>query len=284
MDKNETAEFSPIQSKGKNDKTFFSERNGLIQTNNEYSPEFRRAIVTSFFNQYSMIEEIFFNLRDVMDIFGIEQPPMLTDDATLKINKENTLAYFQKCPWNHLFDFVEKVLEQDPYIADALTEKYNQIFRLHGCKYRVFKDKVIPVVNDLEIQEMSKALNTGVEGTDHAYNEAIVLLSARPEPDYNAVIAKASNALESMVLAIAKDHDVSQDTLGKAINALKGKGIALDCRMENLIKSTYSYACTAGIRHGGTTPIVAKEADAIYILVLSAAEINYLNAQRLAQK
>ena len=87
-----------------------------------------------------------------------------------------------------------------------MAEKYNRIFRLHGCKYRLVSGKAIPVVNDLEIKEISKAMHTGVDATDTAYSEAISLLSERTDPDYNAVIAKTSNALESMVLAIGNSN------------------------------------------------------------------------------
>lgn len=264
---------------------FFSERNGLISSmDDEYSIAFRSAIVTSFFNQYNSLEEgeLFGRLQDVMDLFGIEQPPQVHDQATLLYNKKQTLAYFKNCPWNHLFDFAEYVLTLDTDRADALVEKYNRIFRMHGCKYRLVSGKAIPVVNDLEIQAISKAMNTGVDATDTAYIEAIALLSERTNPDYNAVIAKTSNALESMVLSIAEENAISEETLSKAINKLENTGVAIEERMKNLIKTTYKYACNAGIRHGGTTPVVATEADAILVLVISAAAINYLNALRLS--
>ena len=262
---------------------FFSEWNGLIGSmNNDYSPAFRSAIITSFFNQYDSFEkgELFGRLQDVMDLFGIEQEPQLHDGATLQYNKKQMLAYFKNCPWNHLFDFAEYVLTLDTDRADALAEKYNRIFRMHGCKYRLVGGKAIPVVNDLEIQEISKAMNTGVESTDTAYSEAIALLSERADPDYNAVIAKTSNALESMVLAIAEENALSEETLGRAITRLENNGVFIDERMKNLIKNTYKYACNAGIRHGGTAPVVATEADSILILVISAAAINYLNTLR----
>ena len=66
---------------------FFSERNGLIGSmNNDYSPAFRSAIVTSFFNQYNSLEagELFGRLQDVMDLFGIEQQPQVHDKPTLQ--------------------------------------------------------------------------------------------------------------------------------------------------------------------------------------------------------
>ena len=89
--------------------------------------------------------------------------------------------------------------------------------------------------------------------------------------------------LESMVLEIAKDNEVKENTLGKAIEALESKGVVFDEDMKVLIKKVYSYACNAGIRHGGSNPTVATEDDAILILVITAAEINYLNALRLRE-
>ena len=262
---------------------FFSERNGLISSmNNDYSPAFRSAIVTSFFNQYDFMEEdeLIWRLQEVMDLFGIEQHPQVHEKATLKSNKEHILEYFKFCPWNHIFDFAEYVLKLDTARADLLAEKYNRIFRMHGCRYRLVNGKAIPVLNDLEIREISKAMNTGIEAVDSAYNEAITLFSNKTEPDYNAVIAKVSNALESMVLAIGKENTGSAETLGRAIAELENKGIVFDEDMKALIKKIYGYACNAGIRHGGTDPVTATEEDAILLLVISAAGIDYLNTLR----
>ena len=262
----------------------FSERNDFIEkmSNNEYSVEFRSAIVTSFFNQYHSLEEgeLFYHLKDVMDLFGIEQKPQVHDDATLRFNKEATLNYFKSCSWNHLFDFIEYVLELDNNKAPDLSDKYNRIFRLHGCKYRLVNGKAIPIVNDLEINVISQALQTGIASVDASYREAIILLSEKIDPDYNAIIAKASNAIESMIITIAQDNSVKSETLGKAINQLKSKGVTFDQDMEEIIKKVYKYACNAGIRHGGAESVEATEEDALLIMVISAAVIKYLNSLR----
>lgn len=262
---------------------FFSERNGLTESiDTNYSSAFRSAVVTSFLNQYKYRDgELLYVLKEVMDLFGIEQKPQLNDTATLLHNKEQTLLYFASCPWNHLFDFIEYVLMLDPQRSDILEEKYNKIFRFHGCKYRLLNKKAIPIVNDLEINEMNKALHTGVDSTDTAYNEAIALLANKNDPDYNAVIAKTSNALESMVITIANDNFISANTLGKAIKELEKKGIIFDKDMKAIIDAVYVYACNAGLRHGGMNSITATEEDAIFIMVISAAAINYLNELRL---
>ena len=263
----------------------FSERNGLISSiANVYTAEFRSAIVTSFFNQYDTSLEnnkLFGRLNDVMDLFGIEQKPQSNEGASLLENKRQTLLYFKSCEWNRLFDFIEYVLTVDKDIEDALIEKYNQIFRLHGCRYRLINGRVVPIVNELEIQQIKKAINTGVDGTDRAYNEALALFSNRTNPDYNAVIAKASNAFEAMVVYIARENGVSENTLGKAITELESNGVVFNDDMKAIIKKLYSYACNSGIRHGGTNPVIAKEEDAILVLVISAAAINYLNYYRL---
>lgn len=183
----------------------FSERYGLIGINEDYTASFRSAIVTSFFNQYTSLEEaeLFYRLKDVMDVFGIDQKPQVNDLASLKSNKEQTIAYFQKCQWYHLFDFIEYVLMIDAEKSKALEGKYDRVFRMHGCKYRIVDGKTVPIVDDIEIQEINRAMKTGVVSTDKAFSEALSLLSVKTNPDYNAVVAKASNALEAMVIAIA---------------------------------------------------------------------------------
>lgn len=65
--------------------------------------------------------------------------------------------------------------------------------------------------------------------------------------------------------------------MGKAINKLHDNGIIINERLINITKTIYKYACNDGIRHGGINLVIASENDAIYILVLCAACINYLN-------
>ena len=132
-------------------------------------------------------------------------------------------------------------------------------------------------MTDLEMEEISKAMNTGIDSVDTAYNNALKLFSDKVTPDYKAVIAKASNALESMIIKIAKDNGSSEKTLGRALTDIKAKGVYIDTDMEELAKKIYKYVCSEGIRHGGATSIITTESDARLILVLSATLINYLN-------
>ena len=80
-----------------------------------------------------------------------------------------------------------------------------------------------------------------------------------------------------MILSIAEDNSVQDNTLGKALKKLEEKGIATDEDLNALIRKIYDYACNAGIRHGGTEPVTATEDEAIFVLVTCAATINYIN-------
>jgi len=259
----------------------FSERNNYISSieNNEYNNGFRRSVVTSFYNQYNSLEngELFGRLKNIMDLFEIEQSQELTDQMVLLHNKENTIQYFQSCPWNQLFDFAELAMESDDKRKEKLSDKYNRLFRFNGCKYRVVNYKVIPVMSDIEIEDLKKASMTGINEVDVAFNEALDLLSNKVDPDYNAVIAKASNALEAMVLCVARNNSATADTLGRAITQMKNNGYSIDSDFEEVLRKTYGYACNAGIRHGGENPVIASEKDALFILSICAASINYLN-------
>ena len=260
---------------------FFSERNGLTgNTSDEYSSTFRSAIVTVFFNQYHNNEtgDLFYDLRDIMDLFGIVQRPCSDENKMLVDNKQETISYFCDCQWNQLFDFVEAAIRIRHDKADRLSEKYNQIFKYHGIHYRVVNNLVIPIFNEEEIKEIKKASHTGISAVDDAYSEAISLLAKKDDPDYNAVIAKASNALESMVLVIAENNDVHEETLGRALKQLKTKGVEIEEDLDTLLRNAYKYACNAGLRHGGSKSVKASENDAVFFLVIAAACINYLNA------
>ena len=80
--------------------------------------------MTSFFNQYNSLEagKLFDRLQDVIGLVRYCTQPQVHDKAMLQYNKEQTLAYFKNCPWNHLFDCVEYVLTLDTDRVDALAE------------------------------------------------------------------------------------------------------------------------------------------------------------------
>ena len=259
----------------------FSERNNYVNLieNNEYDSNFRRSVVTSYFNQYNSLEngKLFERLKNIMDLFGIKQSQDFNDKMVFVQNKENTLEYFQKCPWNKIFDFAEYAMESDDDRKDQLADKYNQLFRFNGCKYRVVNYKVIPVMSDIEIEELKRASMTGIEEVDSALNDALILLSDKVNPNYNAVIAKASNALESMVLYSTRDYCSNEKTLSKALNKAIESGYVINDNFKEIIKKTYNYACNPGIRHGGENSIQATEEDAFFVLSICSACINYLN-------
>ena len=260
----------------------FSIRYNLINSmkDNGYSIELRNAVVNSFLNQYNSFEEgdLLYRMKEVMDLFGIEQEPHLNDKATLVYNKKTLQNFIQTCKWNKLFDFVEYALAIDENRAEKLAEKYNLIFKMNGCRYRVLNGSVIPVADELELEEMNRATITGIESVDSAYSEAVKLLSEKPIPDFNAVIAKASNALEAMVIDIAKDYNSTKNVLGKAISTMKKHGAEIDSNFEMLLTKIYAYASKSGIRHGGNNPVQASEEDAVFVMVICAALINYMNS------
>ncbi len=265
----------------------FSERNSSYKKikSNKYSEEFRITIINILFNQYCIsdkkdISDLLNILKELMDFFCIEQPIYNKDSSILlRRSEENIKNFIKNCSWEKLFDFIEQALIIGIKNEEKCIEKYNNMFRYHGCKYRILNKIIIPTMTDLEMKEISKAMNTGIDSVDTAYNEALKLFSVKVEkPDYNAVVAKSSNAVEAMVVTIAKDNGSSKDTLGKALTDIKNKGIYIDEDMENIIRNFYKYTCNSGIRHGGDTTTTVKEFDARLMLVLSATFINYLNA------
>ena len=258
----------------------FSNRNKLIDINNsdDYNESFRIAIVNSFFDQYTSLEKskLFYSLKEIMNVLGIEQTPSFNDEKMLLDNKEETIDYIKHCEWNRMFDFVELSLEVDETIRDNLSKKYNKVFAVHGCKYRIVEYKVLPIISEIEINEIKNSAHSALQPIDDSITGAVELMSNREVPDYNAVIAKASNALESMILIIAEQNSIKEETLGKAITNMKKKGVQFDIDLEEIIRKIYKYACNSGIRHGGTEQIKATEPEAIFVLTLCSSTINYL--------
>lgn len=263
----------------------FSERNGFVSQNDndEISLDIRQSISDTFENLFgSSITNLKRAQQDIMPVFGVPQDTTNSSDLfATQNNTANISKYLSKCPWYKVYDFVEYTLDLlDENGIRYMTGRFNLIFRLNGMRYRIVNSHIIPVTNEIEINEMKRAMQTGIAAVDTAYNEAVGLFSKKECPDYNAVIAKASNALESMVITIARDNDVNNsNTLGKALSQLEDKGVIIDEDMDTLLRKIYGYVCNAGVRHGGDNKdtIIATENDAILLLVLCAACINYIN-------
>lgn len=262
----------------------FSVRCNYATNLNKSKPEseLRTSINQVFYNMYVEAPDKHLRMqREIMSFFGIEQENTPTVKAIIiKNNADKLRAFLASCEWYQVYDFIEYIFAyccDDDFDCLDLKEQINEILKYQGYRYRIEGGKVIPVVNDEELTEIHKAMNTGIESVDKSYHEAVKLLSEKMNPDYNAVISKASNALEAMVVTIANQEGYAEDTLGRAISKLESNRIIIDERLVNVSKDIYKYACNSGIRHGGVDSTVASENDAVYILVLCAACINYLN-------
>ena len=86
-------------------------------------------------------------------------------------------------------------------------------------------------------------MNTGVDATDTAYSETISLLSERTDPDYNAVIAKTSNALESMVrdALIRLNPEIAEDESRTDEIIYKLRMLFLSTNPQNLVTQNEAF-------------------------------------------
>lgn len=262
---------------------YYSIQNNMIEAsiNNINKKEFRIAILTAFYNIDRQDNEIYFDIKEILSLFGIECSNELIQKLELSENKQKLLEYIKTCPYNRFFDFINITLQNPKFKIDITTliNDYTNIFRFYNCAVNIVNNCIIFNNNEIELQMINKAMQTGISNIDDTFNMAISMFSK--STDYNSVISKASNALESMILVIADEHNITQNTLGQAIKNLEDNGILFDEDMKNIIKSVYKYACNAGIRHGGVTPINASKNDAQYILTICSVCINYLNTLRL---
>ena len=176
----------------------------------------------------------------------------------------------QDAEWYQIYDFVEYHLNHGD--REKLTELYNIVLEDEQTGYRIIDGYVVPITNDYEIKQIEDALQNSPEHVAISLNKSLKLFSERNEPDYNNVVKESITAVEALCCTIV---DGEADTLGRAVEMFKVKGLFLNEHFSKSIKELYWYACDVA-RHGGTTYDVQEMEDAKYMIVSCSAIINYL--------
>jgi hypothetical protein len=132
----------------------------------------------------------------------------------------------------------------------------------------LIEEQIVPLISQVEIEEVEKALNVPYKNVHDHLNKALSLLSDRKEPDYPNSIKESICALESLVQILLGE----KGTLGDLIKKLDVHP-ALKQGFSNLYGWTSD---EGGIRHGRVEENFKTEiAEARYMLVTTSAFINY---------
>ncbi len=196
--------------------------------------------------------------------------------------EEYIRRYFYKAEWYEVYDLLEFIASMDPNLlpedTTILTKYYNQILEREFSGYRLIEGKIVPITNQIEIEEIEDAINksggfTSLKGANIHLNSALEKLSDRKAPDYRNSIKESISAIESVAKAISKKES---DVFQAALERIKGK-IGLHPALENGFKQLYNYTSSSdGIRHALMDDHNCDFEDAKYMLVSCSAFINYL--------
>ena len=135
---------------------------------------------------------------------------------------------------------------------------------------------VVPITDEIEMQEIEKACQTPFEGARAQLQKALGFLSDREHPDYKNCVKESISAVESVCETIVGSDNGA--TLGKAVKHLEEHGLKIHSSLREGISKLYGYACDqGGVRHGeGEVESTVTFEEAKLMMVTCSAIVNYL--------
>lgn len=189
---------------------------------------------------------------------------------------------FYKGQWYEVYDFLEFIsnIDSDSLTIDTFEFKKfcNGVFEREFSGYRFIDDKISPITNVSEIEEIENAISqsgyfSSLKGANIHLKSALEKLSDKNAPDYRNSIKESISAIESVAKVISEN---AKDSLGSALDKIKSK-IKLHTALERGFKQLYGYTSESdGIRHALMEDHNCDFEDAKYMLVSSSAFVNYL--------
>lgn len=230
--------------------------------------EQKQYLSDSYLNEY--INSLWFNhFKEPLDEIPID---------TRTISKLLRKRYFE---WDYIeiYDFID-------FTADFFNKKYNSMQFTIDCNmvlkrelsgYRFVNNILVPITNELEINEIEKAISQSEEnnfkGVNIHLSEALKKISDKKKPDYRNSIKESISAVESICQQITGDNNAE---LGKALKKLK-EILPIHGALEQGFLKLYGYTSDGdGIRHAMMEEDNLDQEDALYMLVSCSSFVNYL--------
>lgn len=190
-------------------------------------------------------------------------------------------------PWYRKLDLVEFTIkylyvfgqksERCYRVFRSFVERLNHEFERLNFAYRVVGTEIVEITSKEEIAAVESAMHDSATNIRTHLNKALELYAQRPKGDYRNSIKESISAVEAYCREIT-----GENTLGKALDKLKDKGLVIPPVLKSAFEKLYAYTNQpdTGIRHalmdedGTYTP--ASE-EALFMLVSCSSFINYLN-------
>lgn len=187
-------------------------------------------------------------------------------------------------PWFQKLDLIEFSVKyigyRDKYsrtnAAKRFVDLLNSEFERLNYAYRIVGEEIVEITSEQEIQTIETAINKSPRNIQIHLNSALEKYAQRPIGDYRNSIKESISAVEAFCR-----EKTGENTLGKALKQLEGKGIVIPPLLNSAFEKLYAYTNQGdtGIRHalmddeGNYTPTAE---EALFMLVSCSAFINYL--------
>ena len=100
---------------------------------------------------------------------------------------------FYQLEWNKVYDFLEFLISLDAYDQNKnnFIYKLNQVFIEERVPYKIIDGLVVPLISEIEAEEVEKAINSKYEAVLGHIRKALELYKKRPTADYENSIKES---------------------------------------------------------------------------------------------
>lgn len=178
---------------------------------------------------------------------------------------------FYMLKWYKIYDLIEFIMNR--FRPDEkFISPLNEIFEDERTLYRIIDNLVTPITSKKEVEEIEKALNIDdpYQTVKIHLEKSLEYYSKRPKADPKNSIKESISALEALSRIILNNP---KGTLGKLTEKL-----SIHPAFREAINKLYGWTSDeGGIRHSETgEKISSGEEEALFMLVLSSAFVNYI--------
>jgi AbiJ N-terminal domain 4 len=187
----------------------------------------------------------------------------------------------EKTKYYDIFNLIEHYLNQSELqeICEELEFLLNDVFEREYSGYRIINKLIVPIVNDIQINEIRNAFYSKHKAVSKHIETALLLLSNRDNPDYRNSIKESISAIESLSKILTNDPNAM---LNRVISKLSAKH-SIHPQFSKAIECLYNYTSDkSGIRHGIFDSIdTLKFEDSLFMLSICSSFINYLEIKNI---
>lgn len=276
--------------------TLFSERYGYVKPSEviireRITPEIQNAICSCFDRLEKRIsQDEYKQINRYLWVYFLNKREPDFDITKQWWYKVATHCFLSDdLEWYIILDLVEFVVKyifknstsSNIYYLKNFVNDLNSEFARLNFAYRIVDQEIVEITSEEEIMAVETALAESGATVSHHLNEALKLISQRPNPDCRNSIKESISAVEAFCR-----EKTGENTLGKALDKLESNGIVIHKMLKDAIEKLYAYTNQkdTGIRHAlmeDDGKYIPSLDEAIFMLVSASVFINYLKKKAI---